>query len=175
VHRDAEWDKKTYRTARLPQLFDQACDNVSMRRAYHCRAYPDEAQQHMLARTFGCVRVVWNRTLATRRARYAAEGTGTSYAETDRTLTVMKKDPDLAFLNEVSSVPLQQALRHQHQAFGAFFARRANAAKNILAAGLAVAACGGDVRHSGSSRVRSPVKQEPRPARAGIPALQGVE
>ena len=37
----------------------------------------------------------------------------------------MKKDPDLAFLNEVSCVPLQQALRHQHQAFGAFFARRA--------------------------------------------------
>ena len=37
----------------------------------------------------------------------------------------MKKDPDLAFLNEVSSVPLQQALRHQHKAFGAFFAGRA--------------------------------------------------
>jgi putative transposase len=37
----------------------------------------------------------------------------------------MKKDPDLAFLNEVSSVPLQQALRHQHQAFAAFFAKRA--------------------------------------------------
>ena len=78
----------------------------------------------MLARTFGCVRVVWNRTLAARGARYAAEGTGTSYTETDRALTVMKKDPGLAFLNEVSSVPLQQALRHQHQAFAAFFARR---------------------------------------------------
>jgi putative transposase len=37
----------------------------------------------------------------------------------------MKKDPDLAFLNEVSCVPLQQALRHQHQAYSAFFARRA--------------------------------------------------
>ena len=28
-------------------------------------------------------------------------------------------------LNEVSSVPLQQALRHQHKAFQAFFAKRA--------------------------------------------------
>ena len=37
----------------------------------------------------------------------------------------MKKDPDLAFLTEVSSVPLQQALRHQHKAFSAFFAKRA--------------------------------------------------
>jgi putative transposase len=76
-------------------------------------------------RTFGCVRVVWNRTLAARHARYAAEGKGTSYAETDRALTAMKKTPDLAFLGEVSSVPLQQALRHQHQAFAAFFDGRA--------------------------------------------------
>jgi putative transposase len=93
--------------------------------AYRCRAYPDQAQQAMLNRTFGCVRVVWNRTLAARQARYAADGTGTSYAQADRSLTAMKKDPGLAFLNEVSCVPLQQALRHQHQAFAAFFARRA--------------------------------------------------
>jgi putative transposase len=82
-------------------------------------------QQQVLARTFGCVRVVWNRTLAARHARYATERKGTSYAESDRALTAMKKDPGLAFLNEVSSVPLQQALRHQHRAFQAFFARRA--------------------------------------------------
>jgi putative transposase len=79
----------------------------------------------MLARTFGCVRVVWNRALAERHARYQAEGKGISYAESDRALTELKKDPDLAFLNDVSSVPLQQALRHQHAAFTAFFARRA--------------------------------------------------
>jgi putative transposase len=59
--------------------------------------------------------------------------------------------------------------------------RDINAAKNILAAGRAVAraiqgdACGADVRHSGSSRVQSAVKQEPRPARTGIPVLQGEE
>jgi putative transposase len=53
--------------------------------------------------------------------------------------------------------------------------RDINAAKNILAAGLAVSACGAGVRHSGSSRVRSAVKQEPRPATAGIPVLQGGE
>ena len=59
--------------------------------------------------------------------------------------------------------------------------RDINAAQNIKAAGLAVAggnpgdACGADVRHSGSSRVRSAVKQEPQPAKAGIPVLQGGE
>ncbi|HEX7161843.1 MAG TPA: RNA-guided endonuclease TnpB family protein [Trebonia sp.] len=96
-----------------------------MRTAYRCRAYPDESQQVMLSRTFGCVRVAWNRTLAARHERYAAEGKGTAYAETDRALTAMKKTLELSFLNEVSSVPLQQALRHQHAAFAAFFAGRA--------------------------------------------------
>ncbi len=79
----------------------------------------------MLARTFGCVRVVWNRILAARHARYRVQGKGISYAESDRALTELKKDPDLAFLAEVSSVPLQQALRHQQAAFTAFFAGRA--------------------------------------------------
>ena len=96
-----------------------------MRTAYKCRAYPGEAQQQMLARTFGCVRVVWNRTLADRHARYAAEGKSTSYAQTDAALTAMKKTPELEWLNEASSVPLQQALRHQYKAFAAFFAKRA--------------------------------------------------
>jgi putative transposase len=96
-----------------------------VRSAYRCRAYPDQAQQAVLNRTFGCVRVVWNRTLAVRQQRYATDHTATSYAQSDRALTAMKKDPGLAFLNEVSSVPLQQALRHQHQAFAAFFTKRA--------------------------------------------------
>ncbi len=112
-------------TACLPHCYGHLFDNNEVRTAYRCRAYPDQAQQQVLARTFGCVRVVWNRTLAARHARYATERTGTSYAQTDRALTAMKKDPDLGFLAEVSSVPLQQALRHQHQAFTAFFARRA--------------------------------------------------
>jgi hypothetical protein len=87
----------------------------------------------------------------------------------------MKRDAGLAFLNEVSSVPLQQALRHQHAAFQAFFGRDVSAERNILAAGQAVTACGADVRHYGASRVQSAVKQEPRSATAGIPVPQGGE
>ena len=98
---------------------------VSVRTAYRCRAYPDEAQQQVLARTFGCVRLVWNRTLADRHRLYHAEGKSLSYAASDAALTALKKDPELAFLNEVSSVPLQQTLRHQYKAFSAFFAGRA--------------------------------------------------
>ncbi|MGW0433335.1 RNA-guided endonuclease InsQ/TnpB family protein [Micromonospora sp. NPDC003197] len=95
-----------------------------MRVAYKCRAYPTPEQAAVLNRMFGCVRLVWNRTLAARHALWRTERKSTSYAETDRALTEMKKLPELAFFNEVSSVPLQQTLRHQHTAFTAFFQKR---------------------------------------------------
>ena len=98
---------------------------TSVRTAYKCRAYPDQVHQQMLSRTFGCIRVVWNRTLAARHVRYDKERKGMSYAETGRALTLMKRDPDLEFLNHVSVVPLQQALRRQQAAFAAFFGHRA--------------------------------------------------
>jgi putative transposase len=71
--------------------------------------------------------VVWNRTLAARQALWASEHRGTSYRETDAALTAMKRLPELAWLKQVSSVPLQQTLRHQQQAFQAFYAGRARA------------------------------------------------
>lgn len=79
----------------------------------------------MFSRTFGCVRLVWNRTLAERHAAYHQQGERISYRRTDAALTGWKKTAELAFLSEVSSVPLQQTLRHQHTAFTNFFAGRA--------------------------------------------------
>ena len=118
-------DRRAARAARLPNSYDRVFDTRRVRKAYRCRAYPDQMQQQMLKRTFGCVRMVWNQTLAARHARWQAGRLGTSYAQTEAALTLMKKDPGLAFLSEVSSVPLQQVLRHQHQAFTAFFGKRA--------------------------------------------------
>jgi putative transposase len=79
----------------------------------------------VLNRTFGCVRVVWNKTLADRSRRWREERERTSYRETDAALTAWKRTTDLSFQAEAPSVPLQQALRHQHAAFGNFFAGRA--------------------------------------------------
>ncbi|MDX8051148.1 RNA-guided endonuclease TnpB family protein [Lentzea sp. BCCO 10_0798] len=79
----------------------------------------------MLSRTFGCVRLVWNKTLAERIRRYRTENAPISYRETDSTLTKWRRGEDLAFLAEVSCVPLQQTLRHQHMAFQNFYSGRA--------------------------------------------------
>jgi len=48
------------------------------------------------------------------------------YHESSAVLTALKKQPEYAWLNEVSSVPVQQALRHLQAAFASFFARRAS-------------------------------------------------
>ena len=80
----------------------------------------------MLNRTFGCVRVVWNRTLAWRHARYYGEQVQTTFTQANAYLTAMKATEDLTWLNDVPSVPLQQAIRHQQVAYTNFFAKRAH-------------------------------------------------
>jgi putative transposase len=96
-----------------------------VKRAFKYRFYPTNEQAAELSRTFGCVRYVYNWALSMRSEAYTLESRKVGYAETDRALTVLKKAEDTAFLAEVSSVPLQQALRHLQTAFVAFFDRRA--------------------------------------------------
>ena len=94
-----------------------------MTRRWTFRAYPTETQAEHLAKTFGCCRLVYNGMLAARTAAFQ-HGERLTYAGTSAKLTVLKKDPELAFLNDVSCVPLQQSLRHLQTAFVNFFATR---------------------------------------------------
>ncbi|QYC40656.1 putative transposase [Nonomuraea coxensis DSM 45129] len=96
-----------------------------VKRTYKYRFHPTPEQAEELVRTFGCVRLVYNKALEERTRAYRLEGRGVSYAESSAALTAWKKTPELAFLCEVSSVPLQQTLRHLQAAFANFFARRA--------------------------------------------------
>lgn len=85
---------------------------------YRYRLYPTEVQKIALARTFGCVRVVWNDALA------RAQEPGMKYdgfAKASARLTAAKKTEERKWLNDVSCVPLQQALRNQDRAFQNFF------------------------------------------------------
>jgi putative transposase len=96
-----------------------------VKRAYKYRFYPTPAQAELLNRTFGCVRLVDNRTLAERTRIYATEHRTPTYLETSGWLTEWKATEELGFLNEVSCVPLQQTLRHLQAGFAAFFDKRA--------------------------------------------------
>ncbi|MEU4641003.1 RNA-guided endonuclease TnpB family protein [Micromonospora sp. NPDC023814] len=96
-----------------------------VKRAYKYRFYPTPEQAEQLHRTFGCVRLVYNKALEMRARAYATERRSISYTQSSAALTEWKRGAELAFLNEVSSVPLQQALRHLHAAYAAFFAKRA--------------------------------------------------
>nr|WP_241021866.1 transposase [Burkholderia sp. Ac-20353] len=79
----------------------------------------------MLARTFGCARFVYNHMLRIRTDAWQQRQEHVGYHETSAALTTLKKSPEHTWLNEVSSVPLQQALRHLQTAFANFFAKRA--------------------------------------------------
>jgi len=87
------------------------------------RCYPTPEQEQHLARTFGCTRFVYNRFLHERTAAYA-RGERMNYAQSDKALTQLKRDPDYAWLNEVAAVPLQQSLRQLQTAFRNFFDKR---------------------------------------------------
>ncbi|MER5469918.1 RNA-guided endonuclease TnpB family protein [Streptomyces sp. NPDC002685] len=96
-----------------------------VKRAFKYRFYPTGEQAAELSRTFGCVRFVYNKALEERTRAWYGEQRRMSYAQSSAALTEWKKTEELAFLAEVSSVPLQQALRHLQSAFGNFFAKRA--------------------------------------------------
>jgi putative transposase len=97
----------------------------TVKRAFKYRFYPTDAQAAELTRTFGCVRKVYNLALAARTQAWTLRQERVNYNATSAMLTGWKKTDELAFLNDVSSVPLQQALRHLQVAFTNFFAKRA--------------------------------------------------
>ena len=96
-----------------------------VQRAYRYRFYPTSEQASVLSRTFGCARLVYNRALDVRMAAWQAERRRLTYPQTSAMLTSWKRTEELAFLNEVAAVPLQQSLRHLQGAFVAFWEGRA--------------------------------------------------
>lgn len=97
-----------------------------MKLAFKYRFYPTEEQAGVLARTFGCVRYVYNFGLSLRRDAYEERGERLGYKDTSAALTTLKRQESTAWLSEVSCVPLQQTLRHLDKAYSNFFQKRAD-------------------------------------------------
>src|SRR6476469_6842987 len=85
-----------------------------MVRGFKYRFYPTPEQERILARTFGCVRYVFNRALNLRSSAWREPASSAA-------LTEWKRNPETEWLNEVSCVPVQQGLRHLQTAFVNFW------------------------------------------------------
>ncbi|MGW6447526.1 RNA-guided endonuclease InsQ/TnpB family protein [Lentzea sp. NPDC055074] len=88
---------------------------------YRYRIEPTEVQRAMLARTFGCARVVFNDAIRCREDARAA-GRKISPAEVQRrVITAAKTTEQRAWLSEVASVALVQSVQDAHRAYHNFF------------------------------------------------------
>ena len=86
-------------------------------RAYKFRIYPNDEQKILLAKTFGCVRMVYNHWLDRKIRQYEENKTNVTYTACAKEMAEMKKTEEYAFLREVDSISLQQSLRHLDTAF----------------------------------------------------------
>jgi len=120
-------EKMAARRRDILDVYTIICYNVSMqqKRAYKYRVYPTGEQKHVLARTFGCARFVYNWALRQKTDAFYQEQQRLSSKDLSEALTFLKQQDDYAWLSEVSAVPLQQALRHLEKAFLNFFEGRA--------------------------------------------------
>jgi putative transposase len=76
-------------------------------RAFRYRFYPTVEQENLLRRTLGCVRLVYNKALATRTEAWYQRQERIDYNQTSSMLTAWKKQEDLQFLNEVALLYLR--------------------------------------------------------------------
>ncbi len=109
-----------------------------IKRAYKFRFYPQEDLKIVLAKTFGCVRFVYNQTLDYSEKHYAnkdkienykslTSSDRVNYIKTLKNLT--EEDIEKAnygqlkysWLSDVSSIALQQSARHLNDAYSRFF------------------------------------------------------
>ena len=91
-------------------------------RAFEFRIYPNRTQRELLARTFGCVRLVYNHYLDRKKQLWEESKQSMSYNACAKDLTSLKKEKE--FLKEVDSIALQQSLRHLDTAYTNFFKRK---------------------------------------------------
>lgn len=92
-----------------------------MNKAYKFRIYPNKEQRILFAKTFGCVRMVYNYWLDRKIKQYDEDKSTITYAACAKEMAEMKNTEEYSFLQEVDSISLQQSLRHLDGAFQNFF------------------------------------------------------
>jgi transposase len=80
-------------------------EEMLQKRAYQFRFYPTKEQQQILARTFGCVRYVYNWALRLRIETYNASKRSLSTNELSRRLTILKQQQEGSLVRVGISCP----------------------------------------------------------------------
>ncbi|MCM2419210.1 helix-turn-helix domain-containing protein [Streptomyces sp. RKAG293] len=168
-------------------------------RTYRFRCYPNPVQSQQLHRTFGACRWVYDQGLELRSSAWRQHHLRIGYTESCRALTGWRNTEETGWLREISSVALQQSLRHLDNAYNRFFRgsarhpqrkrkHRAKDAATYVQAGVGFRwAADGDRPGAGRLTLAKmaepldirwsrplpagavPRKQEPPPARVGNP------
>lgn len=88
-------------------------------KAYKFRIYPNNQQETLINKNFGCCRFVYNHFLSKRKELYEQEKKTLNYNACSAELTKLKKE--LNWLKEVDSTALQASLKYLDSAFQKFF------------------------------------------------------
>ena len=90
-----------------------------MNKAYKFRLYPNKDQSIMFAKTFGCVRFIYNKMLADRISRYKSTGERLNN-------TPAQYKEEFEWLKEVDSLALANAQLHLNDAYKNFWSNKKN-------------------------------------------------
>ncbi|RFU64025.1 RNA-guided endonuclease TnpB family protein [Bacillus sp. V59.32b] len=94
-------------------------------KAYKFRLYPTQEQKELLAKTFGCVRFVYNKMLAERKETYEQFKEDKETWKKQKFPTPAKYKKEFVWLKEVDSLALANAQLHLQKAYQNFFSGRA--------------------------------------------------
>ena len=90
-------------------------------KTYKFRIYPNEEQEILLSKHFGCSRFVYNYFLNERKEQYQKDKKSDNYYKQAKTLTDLKKKEEFEWLKEVNSQTIQFSLRSLDTAYDRFF------------------------------------------------------
>lgn len=89
--------------------------------SYKYRIYPNQEQENLILRTFGCCRFVYNHYLAQRADAFKSTGKAPTRFMQDKDLTTLKQQEETRWLKEVDATALQASLQNLDFAFQNFF------------------------------------------------------
>lgn len=95
---------------------------MQLKYTYKFRIYPNEIQQELIEKTFGCCRFVYNHILDMKIKLYQDENRSISYYDTCKMLPSLKQQ--YMWLKEVDATALQNSLFNLDKAYKNFFQQR---------------------------------------------------